>query len=589
MDIPGTLVPHMEDLGVEHHNATNDYVKSLFAMMLNVDHARSLNGRLASPTNPNTNIWLCEGIASPTLVVGATSFTTVFEPEITLRSGQLSCTLYEFNSARELISERVITASAPSTEFSAMGVICASMQVKNTSSTQDTAGSLTIASVNFEPKQVHNLSQTNLIQKSNYPTDVTSVDMRTDGAGGFCMTSHIGEKLSTTEALTVSNRSEVTTHWVMKPSTNTAGTTAAGGAPNKVGWSQWAENFLDGGTPTAARDEVTNSAKTRIWDSKYCVDIGQPDVFKHSTRGARIKFETRMKMGQGDYDFCCVILDHAGNIMASEIKTQAAFGSSETSAYIKHSISLDFEFAQMPKAIGRAFIYCSALSTADLSYITASSGSIATGDADEGVGSDSVNSPTGEVTVTSISQDSDIPDRPILVSVGEGVNALASIKISIQALVGAIPSSSNTFVSGSLSRDNGVNDTAVQGYLKTVGKMVRRTYALSTAEEYANTIGSIHNMPEHSELLEAFSFSDIAKAVSSAARMGYDAVRRAQGYIRSAKPIIKNISTVSRGLMDTPGVDRIARSVNQFSTRAERMADLVAMNRQPGAYGMRGA
>lgn len=522
-------------------------------MMSAPSESTAMNGALQSPINPHHSLFVMEG--SRTLVTNATTnrVEVILDAEATIRNGQARAYVYEYSAADAIVAMTDIDISAGSGNFSSGGVVSTRLDVSNSSSINEVSGHMTGSVLNTVPADVEKLTATRLKQKTPAKHDQVSCQMREDGVTLLSVTSHLGANATSLLPDHYTN----TSNWFKEYDMASSGVMGFGTASQVLTASSTA-----GATVTAATASTATATSTtdRIWDSSTL----PTSPFSPGTFGIELAFDgefltsaTPSGTNSERLEFGCAVLDHAGNVMSQRIFTVVPDSLTTNEAF---SANLNFEFTRQARPIARAFMWLSSSSIANI-QLTAPSASLEV---------------TGRQLVQLHGKEStgDLPDRDLSIVVAEGVNSGAAITIECGIVVSGIPAADNTFMAGG-AVDSFVDDSLVQGYLRTVLKGVPRANLQSEVGDLRDTLKHIMSTQNHSEAFHAWSFGDIGRAFRSVADTARSGVRGLDRILTRATPIMRNVGRMASAAGAVPVVGGYVQTAGQMLQRGADIGDRV--------------
>jgi hypothetical protein len=377
--------------------------------------------------------------------------------------------------------------------------------------------------------------------------------MKEDGVTLLSITSHLGAK-STSLA---KNRYPNTANWFREYDRINASD-----GFHAVGETLGGTGTVD--TPITAAAAAAGGSAYRIWDSdRLTPSTDKP--FTQGTFGLEVSWDgelitTNSSSAPERIQVGCAVLDHAGNVMSSQI---ISVNPTTVTVSEGFAANVNFEFPRQDRPIARSFIYIAETSIAALQLPTASA--VTNGKA----------SGLQAVRVRGLESTGDLPDRDLSVVVMEGVNSGAAITINCGIVVSGIPAADHTFISGGAS-DTFVDDALVQHYLRTALKGVPRANLHSEIGEIAEVVQHIMSEQDHSEMFHAWSFGSIGRAFRHVGNTVRAGVRGFDKILTKALPMVKRVGDfASRYGHQVPFVGDAVSTAGNIMQRGAAFGDRV--------------
>lgn len=181
------------------------YVQATKAYAIDVAEAstnafnKQARGDIEAPgANENVRLFTAKGGSAVTLSGSTTSASVVFDPEASLRNGQLHVNVFERNAAGKCTAVQSTNLGRPSSEFLSCGVLSSGLKVFNSSGVDVIGGTQSSAVLTSIPKDLSTMSSTELSNScANHERDLISgVVSRDDSTMTTTFSNHFGQKMA---------------------------------------------------------------------------------------------------------------------------------------------------------------------------------------------------------------------------------------------------------------------------------------------------------------------------------------------------------------------------------------------------------
>jgi hypothetical protein len=490
--------------------ATKDYAIEVATTALN-SFSKQARGDLEAPNgDENVKLFTARGGSALTLGSTTTSAVVVFDPEASLRNGQLNVGVIERDASDVVTGHRAVNLGRPATDFISAGVLSSGMKVFNSSGVDVIGGTQTAAVLTSVPRDISTLTSTDIANFcSNHERDLASgIVSREDATMTLALTEHFGKKMCLSRANTLTN--VVRREWDDAIGTRK---TTAGQSLSYV-----TDTTLTVGVDISVAQSVTTTA-THVMDSDFLDAANNPLTLATYSAEASGWVSLSNPGATHTYYFAkfrILALDHDDNVLAyNEIKDVTP---------VVNGVDFDLRFS------GRV-----TSSTLPIARVVVSM-SQALPDVTELVKTDSA------FKLTAYEETADISARPVHVCVFEGLNASATLNINTTAVLTGVPDSTNVFISSSSDPAPQVADTnAVEMFMKSVARVLPRAFTVGGHGQVVKDITALYGTEEVEIAFKAMSFDKVASAVK---RVG----QRAKKTMRDVAEPLEMIGDVASNL-----------------------------------------
>uniref|UniRef100_A0A2V0R948 Uncharacterized protein n=1 Tax=viral metagenome TaxID=1070528 RepID=A0A2V0R948_9ZZZZ len=463
---------------------TKKYATEVASAALNAFEQQA-RGDLEAPNgDDNVRLYTAKGGSAVTLASTTTSASVIYDPESSLRNGQLNVVVYGRNSAGTVTEEQHVNLGRPTSEFLSVGCLSSGLKVFNSSGVDVIGGTQTAAVLTSIPRDVATISSTDVANAcASHDRDMASgVVSREDSTLTIAMTEHFGKKMALSRSNTTSN--VVSRKWddAVGSRRTTSGQT--------LGFT--ADTDMTVGTTDLTSAQILAGDQT-----KFIVDTDRLDSANNPLTlatynveaSAYIEMSTVAVNNNGQtYDAMLIALDAAGNVL--DTSTIRDRGSTSTGAVFDMVFSGSVSSSTVP--IHRVVMSVFKSSQA-MDDVIAAAQSVA--------------------VVTAREETADIAARPIHVCVLEGLNASATLNLSSTAVLTGVPDSTNVFIGSAQEAPRVFDTNAVEVFLKSVSRVLPRAFTVSGHRAVTHEIKAFYEGEEVDMSFKAMSFKPIAEGI----------------------------------------------------------------------------
>jgi hypothetical protein len=512
---------------------TKEYAIEIAETALN-SFDKQARGNLQAPNgDENVRLFTAKGGSAVTLASGTRSAAVVYDPEASLRNGQMNVVVYERDSTDAVTAVQSVNLGRPTTEFLGVGLLSSGLKVFNSSGVDVIGGTQTAAVLTSVPRDASTLTSTSVANAcGNHDRDLASgVISREDATLTMNLNEHFGKKLALVRDNTISN----IVRRVWDDGTDARRTTAG----STVGYT--VTTTLDATTSAKTGNEVGD---TFVFDEDTClVDTARLDADKNPLTFATFNVEVESYFKFNDpgssgtpavdqkYEFVFMGLDAANKVLARQALVDVT---SITNAKV-HDVTVKATINSPTVPIARAIL-----------QLTRTTVNV----------TDSLEAAETVSKITAFEETSDIPARPVHVCVFEGLNASATLNINSTALLCGVPDSTNVFIASALSRDRVYDYNAVEIFLRSVTRMMPRAFTVSGHGAVSKTVSAFYNDEETTIAFKAMSFDKVSSAIKQAAKLakvGASDVRRIMDELEPVMRVAGTAASMLPGPVGTAG------------------------------------
>lgn len=493
---------------------------------------KQARGDIPAPGNAeNVRLFTAKGGSAVTLSNETVSAAVVYDPEASLRNGQLSVMVYERKADSTIKAAQVVNLGRPSEEFLSVGVLSSGLKVFNSSGVDVIGGTQTSAVLTSVPRDISTITSTDLANfTANHERDLASgIVSRDDATLTLSMSNHFGTKMCLSRPNTTGNlvrrawddgigARRTTTGESLGPTANSdiepLGSTIrsdaqviAGLASNNV--AMLGANVLDSNNLTGSNNPLT-MATYNIAFTCHSVYTGigttpDPD-FSH--------------------DYVALALDASGVVLARKDMRYITPVTNGASIVMITTGSL----TSLTKPIHRVIVAATREQ------------------ANQGAGTYSVGNSSAELEA--FEETSDIPARAVHVTVLEGLNVSATINLNSFAVLTGVPDSSNIFISQSVSDDSVYDNNAVEIFLRSVARVMPRAFTIGGHGAFSQKLTAMYGDESMNISFQAMSFDRTVERVKHFGKLAKLAGKELASAIEKAEPFL---STTGRTMSMLPG------------------------------------
>uniref|UniRef100_A0A2V0R8W2 Uncharacterized protein n=1 Tax=viral metagenome TaxID=1070528 RepID=A0A2V0R8W2_9ZZZZ len=494
---------------------------------------RQARGTLEAPNgDENVRLYTAKGGSAITMSSTVTSATIVYDPEATVRNGQLNVVAYGRNSSGQVVQVSSVNLGRPTDEFLSVGVLSSGLKVLNSSGVDVIGGTQSAGILTSVPRDISTLDSTSLANAcSNHERDLASgVISRDESTVTVCMTEHFGKKMALCRSNTLGNIVQRTWDDGIGNRKRTIGQ-SLGPTENKT---------LSTTNVNASDADVIATDSLRIMDTNLLDAANNPLTL--ATYSA--SFTAYLQMGDPDITsishpsvYVMLALDAANNVIGrSEIRDIVSVTDNQN-----YSVRLTGSVSSSTVPIHRVVV--------GATY-------------SEGVAVEIVVASASTFSLTAFEETADIAARPIHVCVLEGLNASATLNLTSTAVLCGVPDSTNVFIGATGSTVPEVYDTnAVEMFLKSIARTLPRAFTISGHGAVTRSLTAMYGDESVDLAFKAMSFSDVSKKAA-------DLVRQATKLRHELAPYVETVGAAASMLPGTAG------AVGRGAIMASRLMDM---------------
>uniref|UniRef100_A0A2V0RA81 Uncharacterized protein n=1 Tax=viral metagenome TaxID=1070528 RepID=A0A2V0RA81_9ZZZZ len=520
---------------------TRSYAVDLADSLLN-GFTKQVKGSLQAPNgDENVKVFTAKGGSAVTLRNDTTSAAVIFDPEATLRNGQMSVSVFERDSSDAVIKASRVNIGRSTEEFISAGVLSSGIKVFNSSGVDVIGGTQTAAVLTSVPREISTITSTDVANFcANHERDLASgIVSRDDATMTMVMTDHFGKKMCLARTNTHSNLIKRVWDDGIGDRRNTIG--------ESLGKTAATTNM--GGAGTSLRSEATLIADTArtVLDTSVLTDANNPltlatymvDFDVYATFESPTTTDTDFTV-----DFAAFALDAAGAVVGrrdmhdvkaitSGAQLQLSCGGTITSSTVPIS--------RVIVVIDRTLV-----DQSTLNYTPTRSTNV----------------------VAAYEETADIAARPIHVCVLEGLNASATINLNTFAVLTGVPDSTNVFISSSSPSDSEIYDTnSVEIFLRSISRALPRAFTVSGHAAVTKHLTAMYGSEEVSIAFQAMSFESVAKHAQKLRSVAHKAGKELADAMDALEPIVSTsgkIMSMLPGPVGTAG-SLMSRGANAYN------------------------
>uniref|UniRef100_A0A2V0RLM8 Uncharacterized protein n=1 Tax=viral metagenome TaxID=1070528 RepID=A0A2V0RLM8_9ZZZZ len=493
---------------------------------------KQARGTIQAPANAeNVRLFTAKGGSAVTLASTTDSACVIFDPEATLRNGQLNVVVYE-RDAGVVTAVQSVNLGRPSEEFLSAGVLSSGLKVFNSSGVDVIGGTQSAAVLSSVPRDVSTMTSTDLSNFCpNHERDLASgVVSREDSTLTLALTSHYGTKMCLARQNTQGNLVQRVWDDGIGARRTTSGQSLG---PSAV-------TVFDALTGTArsdaqiiaglASDGSTSMAGTNLIDTANLDAANNPltlATFSASFEGTFSFVGPNTGDTNFTMDMTALALDAAGVVITSlEMRDVKPITSGEN-FIIRASGSLTSATLPIHRVIFAVRDESTTLSNLDFSPADSST------------------------KITAFEETSDLPARAVHATVLEGLNASATLNLGSFAVLTGVPDSTNVFISQSSSDDTVYDDNAVKLFLRSITKVMPRAFTIDGHSSFTRELTAMYGSEETTVAFQAMSFAKTADRVKKLAKIAKSAGRDMARVLAELEPMM-DVAGASMSMLPGP-------------------------------------
>uniref|UniRef100_A0A2V0RML7 Uncharacterized protein n=1 Tax=viral metagenome TaxID=1070528 RepID=A0A2V0RML7_9ZZZZ len=516
---------------------TKNYAIELAETAMNA-FSKQARGNLPAPNGEEgVKVYTAKGGSAITLRSDTTSAAVVYDPEASLRNGQLCSTIYERDTTGKCTKVSKLDLGRATDEFLSVGLVSSGMKVFNSSGVDVIGGTQTAAVLSAVPRDISTLSSTDVANFcSNHERDMASgVVSRDESTLTMALSNHLGAKMCLARSNTLGNT--VTRTWddAIGARRSTVGQSLG---PDGVGnlvlpvpedGTLSAAFAADPAGTIAANPSLTlidtdrlDADKNPLTLATYTADFFGSLAFSYHTGTTGLQFHMK-----------AVAFDAADN--AIEIIDFDTFAVAPVNQSYMTKIQGTLKSSTVP--IARVCVFLDRQNIAGITETLILGYSL--------------------FKVSAFEECADIPARNMHVCVLEGLNASATLNINTAAVLSGVPDATNVFISSAYDASDAVTiDTnAVKIFMSAITKVLPRAYTVSGHGMMEKTISAMYDSDLVELSFKAMSFKDVAAAVKKAGSLA----KMAGKGVADAAPVVEEVASMLATFPGMPG--RIASGV----------------------------
>jgi len=456
---------------------------------------KQARGDIEAPNgDENVRLYTAKGGSAVTLNSSTTSAAVVFDPEASLRNGQMNVQVYERNSANTVLAVQTVSLGRPSDEFLSVGVMSSGLKAFNSSGVDVIGGTQTAAVLTSVPRDISQLTTTDVSNfNSNHERDLSSgVISRDDATMTMVITEHLGKKMCLARSDTLGN--VVTRKWDDRIGSRRTTVGQNGGFSTDTtvtpitGAGDLTETFAN---LLASSEGGTNKL---IFDSSRLSGSNNPLTL--ATFNAEVEGFLRIAAGAGssheDYGatFRIMALSAANEILSeSTVRDFTAVKTGET-----FDLTFGASVGSSTAPIHRVVVF----------YVREVGASV----------TEAVVAADSTFVLTATEETADIPARPIHVCVFEGLNSGATLNLESTSVLTGVPDSTNVFISSSTAKDYATVDVSlVEMFMKSVIRSMPRAFTVAGHGAVVRRLTAYFGDEEVDLSFKAMSFKDVSSMI----------------------------------------------------------------------------
>uniref|UniRef100_A0A2V0RBK0 Uncharacterized protein n=1 Tax=viral metagenome TaxID=1070528 RepID=A0A2V0RBK0_9ZZZZ len=479
---------------------------------------KQARGDLEAPNgDENVRLYTAKGGSAVTLASDTTSAAVVFDPESSLRNGQMNVVVYERNASNAVAAVQTVSLGRSTNEFLSAGILSSGLKVFNSSGVDVIGGTQTAAVLTAVPRDISTITTTDVANFcSNHERDLVSgVVSREDSTMTMCMTDHFGKKMSLSRSNTLGN--VVERSWDSSIGTRL---TTEGENLMKVG-----SRTMVATASGATNAEILANENRRLIDTNFLSAGNNPLTLAtyNATVEARIVMnDPGSAVAQFKINVRALGVDAAGTVVA-EVNLTDILTTAASSVYT-FSAATTLTSATTP--IHRVI----------LGLVSTSSDV-----------TDTLRAADSSAVVKAFEETADIPARPIHVCVFEGLNASATLNINSTAVMTGVPDSTNVFISSAGSVSRVVYDTnLVEMFLRSVSRVLPRAHTITGHGAMEKAVMAVFGSEDIKLSFQAMSFGDVIKKLSGAGKFAKATIRDVSDIAKEVEPILSAGMAIGR-------------------------------------------
>jgi len=511
---------------------TKEYATEVAEAALNA-FEKQARGTLSAPGGAeNVKLFTAKGGSAVTLASTTTSAAVIFDPEASLRNGQMSVLVHERDSSDGVTNVQKLNLGRASEEFISAGVLSSGLKVFNSSGVDVIGGTQSAAVLSSVPRKASTITSTDLSNFCpNHERDLASgVVSREDATMTMALTSHYGQKMCLARSNTQGN--VIRRSWDDGVGSRRTTVGQALGPTTDLSYAA-----LSNSSRTTAQILADQDQSGAAFAGRHLIDTDNLDEANNPLTLATysVEFRTDNMFNTGDvadtdfrHEVVALALDAANNVIVSKemriVRNMSAVG-------INLQMVTSGTLTSTTVPIARLVVAVRAESANQSTSLIAAGQS--------------------HSVVTAIEETADIPARGIHFCVFEGLNASATININSFAVLTGVPDSTNVFISSGTQSSDDVHDyNAVEIFLRSISNVLPRAFTVGGHGEFTRELKTMYGDEETSVAFKAMSFAPLARRIKSSASV---AKRSARDAAMMAKKVLPYAEAAGEMLSVAPG------------------------------------
>uniref|UniRef100_A0A2V0RAV1 Uncharacterized protein n=1 Tax=viral metagenome TaxID=1070528 RepID=A0A2V0RAV1_9ZZZZ len=494
---------------------------------------KQARGNLKAPNgDENVRVYTARGGSAVTLKNATTSAAIVYDPEASLRNGQLAVHVYERNAAGDVSDVKRVTLGRATEEFLSAGVLSSGLKAFNSSGVDVIGGTQSAAVLTSVPRDIGTITTTELANFcSNHERDLASgVVSREDGTLTMTMTEHFGKKMALTRSNTQGNVVSRTWDDGIGSRRTTVGSTLSFTENTDVG-SNLSPAFTSGQAGLTDITTILGDDTLLIVDSSRLDEDKNPLTLACYQASVDVYMQIQspqLSGGAGTTDsdqflqFKIFALDAADNVIAERQVNRRA----ELNHNNSLSVTLNGTVTSTTNPIARVVVAAISMS-GDLTTLTLNAGQTST-------------------VLRAYEETADIAARPVHVCVFEGLNSGATLNIGSTAVLTGVPDSANVFIAAANAEEDEVYDSnSVYMFLKSMSRVLPRAFTLGGHGVVEKKMSAMYGDDTVTIAFKAMSFSDVASAAKKIGEAAKATAAEALELMKYAGPVMSTVGDVA--------------------------------------------
>jgi len=402
-----------------------------------------------------------------------------------------------------------------STDFVSAGVISSTLAVRNTSASDDIAGTQTHAVLYSHPKTIDSIGATDLLQFASQKDLhlVSNINSKEDHTITNAYTEHVGAQKALLRDAAISNR---------------ASTSFSVSASNSQ-----AQGFIGNGVAASSpisKTTVTVGSSPTVANALF--DSGRDSAFSPFTLesySGHVSLNLALASGavsQSAHDLVLTLtaclLDAAGKALAVQDFTYNPIAPGDTlAAEDIIDVMIDSTLVSTTVPAARICVFVKSYDQSATPIPVARAAQISSG------------------TVEALSEIADISERGVHFCVLEGLNAAAAINVQAANILSGVPDSNNAFISSGSKSSLILNYAIITNMLVTFRTMMPLAYTGFGRDGVQETLARYYELEGMSVKMQAMNFADIGRALRSLERIGRTARKTGSQIADIADPALR--------------------------------------------------